>query len=734
MGKYARLFLFLLVLVHCSRVQALAGPVQGSVTDASGGVLPRATVRLIDAAGKQRALVITDSAGRFNIDVTSCTGCSLVATLSGFQPSSKPVNPLAQMNFVLSPAPVSDTVVVTATREAAPAGQVGASVTTFTREEIERRGSILISDLVRETPGVAVIQTGGAGGVTSFFLRGGDSTYTKVLLDGIPLNEPGGTFNFGGLTTTNLARVEVVRGAQSALYGSDAMSGVIQLVTAKGVTAAPSFAGNIEAGGYGTYRGAGAIGGVSRGWDYSIGAAGTASDNRVPHSRLTNSTFSWTAGGRLTPRIELRTVGRMESGRVGTPGQTAFGSKESDAFFDHRDTAAGASLTQQLAPLWTHRVAYSYTRTRQDSTNLQTDAPYVPAYGAAKAPFAFSDFTYDSNNLLRRQFLTYQVDGRINTRVLQLVTALVDWDGERATLTDRMASTVINAERNNVGVSVQHQFIGRLGSLASSVRAEHNDSFGDKWVPRVSGVLIARRASGAWGELAIKGNAGRGVKEPTILQSFSPNAYFLGNPDLLPELATTWDAGLSQRFAGDRARIEATYFDNKYENQISTRITNFSTFASQYFNVGDTKARGLELSGEAVIVPALRVSGGYTFTDSEIVKSTAEFSDVIKTGAWAFRQPRHSAFVRAAVTAHRVAADLAGQYVGRRVDSDFSSLSPAITSSGQYWLWNASASMTVNRNIELYARIQNLGAKDYMEPLGYEAWRRTAHGGVRVRF
>jgi vitamin B12 transporter len=599
---------------------------------------------------------------------------------------------------------------------------------------MERRGSMLIADLVREAPGVSVIQTGGAGGQTSLFLRGGDSTYTKVLLDGIPLNEPGGTFNFSGLTTANLARVEVVRGAQSALYGSDAMSGVIQLVTAKGAAAKPAVAGNVEAGSYGTYRAAGAIGGVSRGWDYSIGAAGTATDNRVPHSRLTNNTFSWTAGGRLAPRVELRTVGRMESGRVGTPGQTAFGSKESDAFFDHRDTAAGASLTQQLTGSWTHRVAYSFTRTRQDSTNLKTDPSYTPAFGAATAPFAFSDFTYDTNNLLRRQFLTYQIDGRINTRVLQLVTALVDWDGERATLTDRMASTVIKAERNNVGVSVQHQLIGRLGSLASSVRAEHNDSFGDKWVPRISGVLIAHAANGAWGELAVKGNAGRGVKEPTILQSFSPNAFFLGNPDLLPELATTWDVGVSQRFAGDRARVEAVYFDNKYENQISTRTTNFTTFASQYFNVGDTKARGLELSGEAVVVPALRVSGGYTFTDSEIVKSTSEFSTVIKAGAWAFRRPRHSAFVRAAVTTRRVAADLDGQYVGRRVDSDFSSLSPAITSSGNYWLWNASASVRVNRNVEIYGRVQNRGDTSYMEPLGYEAWRRTAHGGVRVRF
>jgi vitamin B12 transporter len=250
----------------------------------------------------------------------------------------------------------------------------------------------------------------------------------------------------------------------------------------------------------------------------------------------------------------------------------------------------------------------------------------------------------------------------------------------------------------------------------------------------VSGAVILHQAGARLGELTLKGNAGRGVKEPTLLQSFSPNAYFLGNANLLPEIATTFDIGLSQRLAGSRARIDAVYFDNRYINLISTRTTDFTTFAAQYFNIGDTTARGLELSGEAVIVPALRVIGGYTFTDSEIVKSTSDFSTVLRAGNSAFRRPRHAAFVRAAVTTRRFNADLDGQYVGRRADSDFSSLSPEIQSSGAYWLWNASASVRLTPQVELFARILNLGDADYMEPLGYQPWRRTVHGGVRVRF
>jgi iron complex outermembrane receptor protein/vitamin B12 transporter len=438
MGKTARLFLFVLALSIPTSV--FAGPLSGVIADSSGGRLARATVRLIDDAGAVRATTRSDEAGRFTLHIDACDRCVVEASLTGFLTASTPVTAPDARNLVLQPAPVSDSIVVTATREAAPTAQVGASVTVFTAADIARRGSVMLSDLVRETPGVAVIQTGGQGGQTSLFLRGGESTYTKVLLDGIPLNEPGGTFNFGGLSTTNLSRVEVVRGAQSALFGTDAMSGVIQLFTARGSAARhPAFSAAAESGTYGTRRVLGTLSGAARGWDYSIGGTTNVTDNRVPNNRLTSHTLSLSAGGLLTSSIAVRATGRLEDGRVGTPGQTAFGRPDMDAFFDHRDAVAGMSLEQRLSTTWHQRVAYGYTRTRQDSINLQIDAPYVPAYGTATAPFEFSDYPYDSRNLLQRNVLSYQVDGRLNAdgRVAQLVTMAADWNGERATLRQR---------------------------------------------------------------------------------------------------------------------------------------------------------------------------------------------------------------------------------------------------------------------------------------------------------
>jgi outer membrane cobalamin receptor len=383
----------------------------------------------------------------------------------------------------------------------------------------------------------------------------------------------------------------------------------------------------------------------------------------------------------------------------------------------------------------TERLTYAFSRSRQQSTNLVADAPYVPTFGASKAPFAFSDFTYDADNILRRHFATYQADARLSGRRTQVVTLVADWDGERATLDDRLARTSLPASRDNVGISLQHQLLGRRGSIATSLRLEHNDSFGNAWVPRLSAAFVARSAVGLIGHTTLKANAGRGVKEPTVLQSFSPNPGFLGNPALLPERARTWDAGVEQRLANDRVRIEVTYFDNRYQDQITTRTTSMNPYRSQYVNtLGFTTARGAEAAVDVAPTASLRFGAGYTLLNADIFDRTSHTSDPTALASALIRRPRHSAFVRAAWTWRAASADLDGLFVGTRLDSDFSSLSPALTSSGNDWLWHLSGRYRITGQIDAYARVQNLTDREYMEPLGFPAWRRTTHVGLRLRF
>src|SRR5437762_3746326 len=245
--------------------------IAGSVVDQSGRALPRAYVRAIDASSKEIAGAFADESGKFHLTV-SVDDCSVSATLTGFVPATVACSE-QPLRLTLAVAPIQETVVVTATRTEAPAGQVGASVTTFTADDLERRRVPLVADLLRATPGVQVIRTGAPGGVTSLFVRGGESSYNKVLLDGIPLNEPGGTFNFSSLTTDNLDRLEIVRGAQSALFGSDAMASVVQLITKRAAPGArPGGSAWIEGGTYATVRGGGQVAGTSGPFDYSFGA------------------------------------------------------------------------------------------------------------------------------------------------------------------------------------------------------------------------------------------------------------------------------------------------------------------------------------------------------------------------------------------------------------------------------------------------------------------------------
>jgi vitamin B12 transporter len=711
---------------------------RGRVLNSAGAPMARVPVTLLTADLAVVTRTLTDASGAFVFD-RACQKCRAHASLPGFTAASADVSPDAEATLTLTIAPVRESVVVTATRGDAPTGQLAASVTVFDAAAIERRGAALVGDLLRQAPGAAVVQNGGQGTVTSLFVRGGENSYTKVLLDGIALNEPGGAFNFGGLSTGHLERVEFVRGAQSALFGSDAMAGVLQLVSRRGIAGTrPWLAGELGAGGNGTARGSASISGGNTRWDYSLYGGRYETDNRDRNNGFGLNTASLTAGGTLFRDVTIRVVGRYEDGRVGTPGQTAFGRPDMDAFFTQSHLVGGLSIEHQATPDFKQRFTYSQARSEQQSTNLKFDPPYVPSYQGRVAPFEFYDFTFDTSSTFKRYQAGYQADLRMGhggaLAGAEFLTLAVDWDGERATLTDRMLGDTTSPSRNNYGATLQHQHVSRWLAVTTGLRVERNEHFGAAIVPRFSAAVFLRSGSGAFGATKLKGNVGRGIKEPNMRQSFSLSPFELGNPNLKAERARTFDVGLEQRFVRDRVKVEAVWFDNHFENQISTRTISFTPYQAQYFNVGLTRARGTEVIVDIVPAADVRLMASHTFTDSEIVEASSEFSEVLASGNWALRRPRHSGQVQALWERGRYAFDVAGTFVGRRNDSDFSALEPPISSAGGYWLWRVQATALVTTFATAYVRVENLTDKDYMEPLGYPAWRRTVHAGLRVRF
>jgi vitamin B12 transporter len=707
--------------------------ISGTVVDPAGRPVPRAIVQIVAADGTVAATVFTEADGSFQIAAVP-RACRVRASLTGFQPAAADCTAALPLRLSIGLAPIAEDIVVSATRTEAPAGQVAASVTVFDAAEIERRQEPPLADLLRDAPGATVVRVGGLGAVTSLFVRAGESNYTKVLLDGIPLNEPGGAFNLSNVTTENLERVEFVRGANSALYGSDAMTGVIQLFTRRGRTVRPEGRAAFEGGSFSTRRGSGGVSGRAGRVDYSADAAGLGTDNEAPNNKFRNATISGSAGATLARGTTLRFAGRAERGRTGTPGQTAFGRPDLDAFFTRHDAAWGVTLDRNTGALH-QRAAYGLASSHQASTNRILDPDYTPAFEGRTAPFAFSDFAYDSQTKLQRHHASYQADATIASAKAgtHVETALIDWEGERAALRDALAGTSVPASRDNVGLTLQHQALWSRVFVTAGVRLEHNASFGNAAVPRVAAAWYVRNGDGAAGTTRIHANAGLAIKEPTVLQSFSPNPFFLGNPDLEPERARAAEVGVEQRFAADRVRLDLVWFDNRYRNIISTRTISFNPFTSQYFNIGLTRARGAEVSGDVAAGGGLRARAGYTFTNSEILES-ASSSAVFRAGNWAFRRPRHAGFLGVAWTGPRVSLDLSGTTIGRRVDSDFSSLVPAIETNDGYWSWDVRGLVRVSHTISLTAAIDNLTDGAHMEPLGYPALGRAIRFGVRTKW
>ena len=289
-------------------------------------------------------------------------------------------------------------------------------------------------------------------------------------------------------------------------------------------------------------------------------------------------------------------------------------------------------------------------------------------------------------------------------------------------------------ERDNTGTTVQYEASGARASVVAGIRFENNGSFGFYAAPRAAVSWIVREGaanSGGFGATRLRTSVGRGIKEPLFIQSYSPSPSFLGNPDLKPERSRGFDAGVEQRFAGDRAVLEATYFANHFDDLISLGPFDPVTFNAQYENIGETRASGVELTGTGIVNGGFRVSGGYTFLDSKVVRSISS-SPIFAPGRQLYRRPTHSGSLQASYARNRLSLALGGVFIGSRVDSDFNF--PAITSNDGYALWNASGEVRFARRTAAFVTMDNLADRDYMEPLGYRGIGRTIRAGIRTGF
>jgi vitamin B12 transporter len=696
----------------------------GTVVDQSGAPVPRVLIEIRKSKGPAVASSLTDPRGRFAFDLADGS-YTLRAAATGLAPIEHlafDVGPITSpINLTMAIAVINQSIVVTATRTEAPMTQVGSNTTVIRGEDLQKGGMLSAADMLRRVPGLAVAQNGGNGQLTSLFMRGGESDHTKVLIDGIPANDPGGSFNFANLSAAGIDRIEIVRGPQSALFGSDAVAGVIQIFTRRGASEGleprPDIA--VEGGSLATFRYHAGIGGKGKKLDYAASFARLDTDNNVLNGSFNDAAVTGNLGFRPSDRSQLRIVFRSDAGRAGVPGQWAFHRPDADQFYRHRYLAGGINFTYISSPSWIHTFSYTVSDSRQYSEDRVDDGSFVSNYSGRTAPYTSYDFAFQTLNQSRRQKISYQ--NEISLGHVHRITSGAEYEREDGTVGDPRNDPLV-AVRDNIGAFFQDEwFLHKRLFAAAGIRVEHNGSFALAAAPRLSLAWHARQPvpNRLLGLTKIKANLGTGIKEPTLVESFSKSPYFQGNPDLKAEKSASFDVGIEQYFRNGRGAVEVSFFENRFRNQIEFITTDYSTFAGTFFNIGKTRARGIEADFHQSVGRCVELTGSYTFLDSLVLENSAAFDPALAQGQPLLRRPRHSGYLDLKWKPGRWTLGATGTIVGQRADSDFSGL--GMTSNPAYGVLDLLAGFRLFSGAFLYVVINNVLDREYMEVLGYPA-------------
>ena len=757
--------------------------VTGLVTDSSGGVLPGATVE----ARRGLRLVSTTATGndgRYRLDLPEAAPYRLTAHLDGFVTAAAEMAATgsATADFSLDIAPVRDTVVVTASRTAEGAASVTESHSVFTAEDIETLGSHSVADVLRYVPGLNVESTGREGSLTSVFARGGESDYNHVLIDGVRVNDNGGYFDFDRVSAGEIERVEVVRGAQSALYGSDAIGSVIQIFTKRGAPdSGPRMSGSFEGGSFGTTRGdLRVLGGAAGRVDYQIGVAhrgtdGAFQDRLLEPDRFDQQSVDGNLGAIVGDSTRLRGGFRYSNRRGSSVGPIVYARGDTGGGYDTDDLTWHVDFDQTLSPRFDHSATVSHFRSGRQSVDTIGDPQFSvfallegepgalypagprlvrlldePAFDTLAAdpsglgsgqflartgPYSGFDYPFEFETQLRRPAVRYQANATwLDDQVL---SAGYDYYSETNAL-DPLQTV------ENHSYFLQQQFnVADAWFVTGGARVDDNALYGTAVNPKLSagGYPLPYRA-GALSSVKVSANVGRGIKNPNFSQLYG-SQWVDGDLSLQPEQALTVDAGAELTFDDQRWLASFTWFSNDYENQIaySPSLGFGGDGVADYVNIDGSRADGVELEF-AMQRPlgGVTASASYALVDTEVV-TNASTSEQFQPGQPLLRRPRHSGNLRVGYTRGRGSLHVAMRVTGDRHDSAFLGLQRAsdgrgvdITVNPAYTLVTAGGQFRVRPELTLFLRIDNLTDAVYESALGYPGLPRAFVAGGRFNF
>jgi vitamin B12 transporter len=623
--------------------------------------------------------------------------------------------------------------IVTPTRLPTRPDAVVASVTTIRGEELRARGIRFVQDALRDVPGATLVQAGSYGAVSSLFLRGGESDYVKVLIDGVPVNQSGGAYNWANLTTDNVDRIEVLRGPGSVIYGSDAVSGVVQIFTRRG-QGRMAIDGAAEAGTFGTVDGhLGLLGGTGK-VSYSADASRFTSNGIYSFNNdYGNTVVSGSLAGKPDDRTDASLSGRYSNNRYAFP--TDFAGIPSDSNQSNAEEALSmtADLGRQLGDRYELRLT---------GGSSWTDGEFEDT---ADNPADTLGFAFASHRDSRAH--RGNVDARVNAAVSSELTLTAGAQVERETErqagvttsnfggVNTTADTPFDRSRTTLGYYAQGLLDLPFGvAINVNARVDDNSAFGSFFTYRAGAVY--RLPS----QTRVRASLGRAFKAPTFCEQFCDAPFVVGDSSLSPERSTSWEVGIEQGLDRDRLSIWATYFDQRFRDMVVYDGT-VPAGAPTYRNGAGARARGVETGLTTVVGASVRASVSYTYLDTRATDDAGLPSASFASGDRLIRRPRHSAELAFRATPF-VGAELGGSltYVGRREDVDFNQFPSQRVELPAYTIVDVAGEAEVlspgpgRPGISATLRIENLFNQQYDQVVGFPGRDRGVFGGARFRF
>ncbi len=577
-------------------------------------------------------------------------------------------------NVVLEPARINQQIVVTATGTPTPEAQVSGAITAV--EQPQFRNSAVIVDALRQAPGTFLVQQGRYGGVTSLFVRGGNSAANRVVLDGVPIENIGGVFDYSTLATTGIKSFEIYRGANSTLYGSDAAAGVVNLETPRGTTSFPSLLYEGDAGNFHTYRNAVQAGGTWHKLDYYAGFDALRSSNALPQNEYHLNTETVNLGYAISSATSLRVTARNADAAVGLPGPYSFTWLANDGKQSDQNTYLSGTIENQTTEKWHNLVRYGLARKREQSAQWypagvpitfgSTDATFtnyygllVPIHGAngystggqvlMNYGTAFGGvYPNSSDSASNRDQLYFQSDFRFTPHLTGLLG--FRYMDERGSYHNPAFFISQTLERSNYDYIGQFagDFKNRLFYTLSG-DIEKNQLYGTVGQPRVGlAYFPVRPGAGFAHGTKLTFNFAKGIQEPDLNSQIGSLQGILqqyGYADLIAqfhvppiggETSRSYDGGVQQTILNERLLMKALYFHNEFKNQIefvggttlpligvspavAAAIEN--SYGGASVNSLAFRAQGAEVELESQISSHIFARGGYTYTDGVVQRS-----------------------------------------------------------------------------------------------------------------